>query len=102
MSTAKLAHLTDRGVMRIAGSDAVTLLDGLVTNSLGSLDTHAAIHTGLLSPQGKILFDFFIVPEGDGLLVETERSQIQGLTQRLTFYRLRADVTFEDLSDALA
>ena len=102
MSTVKLAHLENRGVIRISGADTVKLLDGIVTNNLARLDDHPAIHSGLLSPQGKIQFDFFLVREGEDLLLETARSQIKSLIQRLTLYRLRADVTFEDQSDQLA
>ena len=101
MSTTKLAHLTRRGVIRVTGPDAVKLLDGLVTNSLDQLDEHPAIHTGLLSPQGKILFDFFITRAGDDLLIDTTASHVAELIKRLTFYRLRADAAFEDMSKQL-
>lgn len=99
MSTIKLAHLTRRGVIRIAGTDATKLLDGLVTNALDLLETSPAIHSGLLSPQGKILFDFFITRAGDDLIIDTMAGEVAELIKRLTFYRLRADVSFEDLSE---
>ena len=102
MSTAKLAHLKNRGIIRISGSDAVKLLDGIVTNNLERLQDQPAIHSGLLSPQGKIQFDFFLLPDGDDLLLETARDRIKSLIQRLTLYRLRADVIFEDQSEMLA
>ncbi len=102
MSTVKLAHLENRGIIRISGADTVKLLDGIVTNNLVRLDDQPAIHSGLLSPQGKIQFDFFLVREGDDLLLETHRDKIPSLIQRLTLYRLRADVTFEDQSEQLA
>ena len=101
MSTTKLAHLTRRGIIRVGGPDAVKLLDGLVTNSLDQLDNQPALHSGLLSPQGKILFDFFVTRAGDDLLLDTNASHAADLIKRLTFYRLRADVAFEDLSDQL-
>ena len=101
MSTTKLAHLTRRSVIRVSGPDAVKLLDGLVTNSLDQLDSQPALHSGLLSPQGKILFDFFITRAGDDLLIDTTAGDAADLIKRLSFYRLRADVTFEDLSEQL-
>jgi len=97
-----IAPLADRGVIRVTGSDAATLLDGLLTNSLGRLADQAALHTGLLSPQGKILFDFFLIPVADGYLIDVERATADDLIKRLTFYRLRADVQFENVSDAMA
>ncbi|MEM8976487.1 MAG: folate-binding protein [Pseudomonadota bacterium] len=102
MSTVKLAHLENRGIIRISGADTVKLLDGIVTNNLARLDDQPAIHSGLLSPQGKIQFDFILVREGDDLLLETNQDKITTLIQRLTLYRLRADVTFEDQSTSLA
>ena len=102
MSTINLAVLADRGIVRVSGPDAVTLLDGLVTNALARLSEQSALHTGLLSPQGKILFDFFIVPEGDDLLLDVQREQIGELIKRLQFYRLRAAVEFADETEALA
>ena len=101
MSTAKLAHLENRGIIRISGPDAIKLLDGIITNNLARLKDHPAIHSGLLSPQGKIQFDFFLVREGEDLLLETAKERIPSLIQRLTLYRLRADVAFEDQSEQL-
>ncbi len=102
MSTVKLAHLQNRGIVRISGSDTIKLLDGIVTNNLERLSKQQAIHSGLLSPQGKIQFDFFLIREGEDLLLETARDSVKSLIQRLTLYRLRADVTFEDQSEQLA
>ena len=51
-----------------------------------------AIHAGLLTPQGKILFDFFVVPAGDGFLLELAKAKADNLVQRLGFYKLRAQV----------
>jgi tRNA-modifying protein YgfZ len=99
MPTTQFTHLADRGVIRVAGTDADTLLDGLLTNSLDRLDGQGAIHTGLLSPQGKILFDFFLFQSANELLIDIDRAMADDLIKRLSFYRLRADVTFENVSD---
>jgi folate-binding protein YgfZ len=96
-----LTVLEDRGVIAVTGRDAATLLDGLVTNSLSRLGDSGAIHTGLLSPQGKILFDFFLFRTADGFLIDVARDAVADFMKRLTFYRLRADVTFTDRSDSL-
>ncbi len=101
MPTNHITPLPDRGVIRVTGSDATTLLDGLLTNSLTRLADQAAIHTGLLAPQGKILFDFYLVTIAGGYLIDIERARADDLIKRLTFYRLRADVQFENLSDAI-
>lgn len=95
----KIVDLPDRGVVSIAGPDARKLLQGLVTNDLSLLDTQPAVHAGLLSPQGKILFEFFVVRTADGLLLEVAREAAADLVKRLTLYRLRAAVTIKDVSE---
>jgi folate-binding protein YgfZ len=84
--------LKGRGVLRVRGAEARKYLQGLITNDIGKAQGGNAIHAGLLSPQGKILFDFFVVPEGDGFLVDVAQDKADELMQRLTFYRLRAQV----------
>ena len=96
-----LTVLEDRGVIAVTGADAATLLDGLVTNSLARLGDGGAIHTGLLSPQGKILFDLFLFRTADGFLIDVARDAVADFIKRFSFYRLRADVTFTDRSDSL-
>jgi folate-binding protein YgfZ len=87
---ASLLH--DRGVLRVAGADAGKFLQGLITNDLGKVNEGAAIHAGLLNPQGKILFDFFIVAADGGYLIDVARDKAGELAKRLGFYRLRAAV----------
>jgi folate-binding protein YgfZ len=98
----KVAVLEDRGVVRVAGEDARRLLQGLVTNSMDRLEASASIFAGLLSPQGKILFEFFIVRVADGYLLETAKEGIGDLIKRLNFYKLRAKASFADRSDEYA
>ena len=87
--------LPDRSVLGVRGSDAQKFLQGLITNDIGKAAGGKAIHTGLLSPQGKILFEFFLVPRDDGFLIDVARSKAGELQQRLGFYRLRAQVEIE-------
>jgi folate-binding protein YgfZ len=85
------ALLADRAVVRVAGGDAGKLLQGLITNDIDKTGGGLAIHAGLLTPQGKILLDFFVVPF-EGFLLEVAAGQAADLVKRLEFYRLRADV----------
>jgi hypothetical protein len=86
------ALLPDRAAIRVAGIDARGFLQGLITNDIGRASDGTAIHAGLLSPQGKILFDFFVVPRGDAYLLECAKAESSELAKRLGFYRLRAAV----------
>ena len=98
MTEPSIAILPDRGVVSVTGEDAGKLLQGVVTNDMARLDTTPAIHAGLLSPQGKILFDFFIVKAPEGFRLETAREKARELAQRLSLYKLRARAVIEDVS----
>lgn len=87
-----IAILSDRAVFEITGADAPGFLQGLVTSDLEPLTSGQASHAGLLTPQGKIMFDFFALRQDDGFLVDCPASQIDDLVKRLTFYKLRAQV----------
>ncbi|MBS0237728.1 MAG: folate-binding protein YgfZ [Proteobacteria bacterium] len=100
MSAAKIARLADRGVVSVTGRDSEKLLQGLVTNDIEGLRNGEARHAALLSPQGKILFDFFIVRHGDGYLLDVLRASAGDLAKRLAIYKLRADVIIADVSES--
>ena len=81
--------LIDRAVVRLAGDDVKGFLQGLVTNDVsGPLPVWA----GLLTPQGKALFDFIIWSDGDDLLIDCEADQADALIRRLSIYRLRRKI----------
>ena len=80
-----------RTVIRLSGSDCVSFLQNIVTNDVGGLKD-GLVWTALLSPQGKYLADFFLVPDGDDILLDVATPLAAGLTQRLGLYKLRADV----------
>ena len=101
----KAAFLTDRGVVKVAGEDARSFLNGLVTTDLTKLAPGAGRFGALLTPQGKIMVDFLIAEapagHGGGFLIDCPRALAQGLADKLTFYKLRAKATVENLSDNL-
>ncbi|HZA00647.1 MAG TPA: folate-binding protein, partial [Hyphomicrobiaceae bacterium] len=65
MTDCQFAVLNDRGVVRAVGPDGERLLQGLITGDVNRLKHEPAIHAGLLTPQGKILFDFFVARASD-------------------------------------
>ncbi|MGB3313049.1 MAG: folate-binding protein [Albidovulum sp.] len=81
----------DRRVLEITGTDREAFLQGLVTNDVGRLK-QGLTYAALLSPQGKYLADFFLVPYGDRILLDVQADLADGLLRRLMMYRLRADV----------
>jgi tRNA-modifying protein YgfZ len=95
--------LPDRGVVAVCGPQAGEFLHGLVTNNVRTLATGAACYTALLTPQGKILFDFLIVAQSsDTFLLDCPQTSVADLARRLTFYKLRAKVEISDRSDTAA
>ncbi|HEX4078010.1 MAG TPA: hypothetical protein VHX61_03930 [Rhizomicrobium sp.] len=84
------ALLTDRAILAIAGDEARAFLQGLITNDIRRLAPDAALHAALLTPQGKILFDFLLYDAGSQILVDCPRADAEALRKRLLLYRLRA------------
>jgi folate-binding protein YgfZ len=92
------ALLTDRSVLRVAGDPARHFLNNLVTTEIEALAPGEARYAALLTPQGKIIADFFVVagPDGEaGFYIDCPAALAAELLQKLTFYRLRAKVTIE-------
>jgi folate-binding protein YgfZ len=92
MGQCHASFLPSRAVLRIGGADARKFLQGLISNDIDKAQGGAAIHAGLLSPQGKILFDFLVVPDSEGFLIDVAEDKAAELVKRLGFYRLRAAV----------
>jgi folate-binding protein YgfZ len=94
----KATVLPERGVVRVGGADARPFLQNLITNNIDLVEGSRAIYAGLLTPQGKFLFDFIIVADADALLFDCDGARTADLVKRLNFYKLRAQVTIEDVS----
>lgn len=99
------ALLPDRGVVKVVGDDSRNFLNGLVTSDLAKVAPGRAGFAALLTPQGKIMVDLIMAeaPPGDGggFFLDCPRALAPTLVQRLSFYKLRAKVTVEDLCGSL-
>ncbi|MEO1280751.1 MAG: folate-binding protein YgfZ [Pseudomonadota bacterium] len=99
MTKWNLALRPDRGVVEVKGLDSTKLLQGLITNDVDQLKKGNAVYAALLTPQGKILFDFFVYCKADNdFLIDITREQAVPLVKRLSMYKLRSSVTIEDVS----
>ena len=81
-----------RSVIRVGGEEARHFLQGLVTNDVAKLDK-GLVYAAMLTPQGKYLADFFMVPDGQDVLIDVDASLADGLFQRLSMYKLRSPVS---------
>lgn len=101
----KAAFLPDRGVVKVSGEDARDFLNGLVTTDVTQLAPGLGRFGALLTPQGKIIVDFLVTEapsgHGGGFLIDCPRALAKGLADKLGFYKLRAKVAVENLSDHL-
>src|SRR6476469_3107056 len=99
------ALLPDRGVVKVVGDDARRFLNGLVTGDMAKVAAGKPCFAALLTPQGKIIADFIIVEapaeDGGGFFLDCPRALASTLVEKLNFYKLRAKVICEDLSNVL-
>ena len=84
-----------RVIYRITGTDRESFLQGLVTNDVSKLKDRL-VYAALLSPQGKYLADFFLVPADDAILIDVDAAIAAATAQRLSMYKLRADVEISE------
>ncbi|MGO9545297.1 MAG: YgfZ/GcvT domain-containing protein [Rhodomicrobium sp.] len=96
--TVRAALLPGRSLLEIAGEDRSSFLQGLITNDVEGLAEGAGNFAALLTPQGKILFDFFAINAGNAVLLDCPASAAADFLKRLGFYKLRAKITIADVS----
>jgi folate-binding protein YgfZ len=101
----KAALLPDRGVVKVAGEAARSFLNGLFTVDVGKVTPDAPCFAALLTPQGKIIVDAIVAEadasDGGGFFLDVPRALAKTCVDRLNFYKLRAKVMIEDLSEIL-
>ena len=91
----KVSILNNRSVIKISGKDSLLFLNNIISSDLEKINHAELFITTILSPQGKILFDFFIIKNEDYYLIECNKNQLNDLIDKLKLYSLRLDVTFE-------
>ena len=91
--------LEDRGFIQVKGVEAKEFLQNIVTNDLEKVTNNSTVFSSILTPQGKYLFEFFILKLKDGYLLESEKKSIAEIIKLLNFYKLRSKVEFIDLTD---
>jgi folate-binding protein YgfZ len=92
------ALLTDRALIRVAGADARSFLQGLLTQDVETLAEGELRYGALLTPQGRLIYDLFLLCEVEGVLLDVASGARDDLVQRLTLYRLRAKVRIEPVN----
>jgi len=102
----KTALLPDRGVVKVAGEDARPFLNGLLTADISKVTPDVPRFAALLTPQGKIILDAIVAEapaaDGGGFFLDLPKALAGPCVERLNFYKLRAKVIVENLSETLA
>jgi len=97
-----LTILDNRALIAVTGADHSDFLQGLISNDIKKVTAGTVIFAALLTPQGKFLFDFFVMPYENGVLIDCDASVLQPLMKKLRIYKLRSDVTLTDVSNDLS
>src|ERR1043165_1481217 len=101
----KAAPFSERGGVKVAGEDARKFLNGLLTTDIAKVTPQRAAFAALLTPQGKIMVDMIVAEapaeDGGAFFLDCPRALGKTLVDRFNFYKLRAKVIAEDLSDIL-
>jgi folate-binding protein YgfZ len=90
--SARCAPAPDRGLIAVTGADRLAFLQGLVTQDLRKLPAQGLMYGAMLTPQGKLVSDFFVLEQGDAIWIDAPAALAPGLMQRLGMFRLRAAV----------
>jgi folate-binding protein YgfZ len=95
----KRTDFDNRGLLLLSGNEVDTFLQGLVSNDVTQADGTKAIYSALLTPQGKFLYDFFMIRTDKGIILDCRADDIPAFSKKLKMYKLRSDVALEDVSD---
>ena len=98
MEKGQIIILKDRGLISIIGEDAKDYLQNIITNDINKVSESNSVFAALLSPQGKYLFDFFVIKNDEGYLLDCDGNSVVELINNLSKYRIRSKVEIKDLS----
>lgn len=90
--------LDDKGFIQIDGTDAKYFLQNIVTNDIEKITNNLTLFSSILTPQGKYLYEFFIIKIEDGYLLECEKNAIPEILKVFNFYKLRSKINLSDVS----
>ena len=98
MEKDQIIILENRGLISITGDDAKEYLQNIITNDINKVSKINSIFAALLSPQGKYLFDFFVIKDSEGYLIDCDGKSVKELVVNLSKYKIRSKVEIKDLS----
>ena len=100
MERDQIIILENRGLISIIGEDAREYLQNIITNDIDKVSRSSSIFSALLSPQGKYLFDFFVIKNDRGYLLDCDGNSVKSLIDNLSKYKIRSKVEIKDISSS--
>jgi len=100
MEKDQIIILEDRGLIAIKGSDAKDFLQNIISNDVDKVSESNSIFSGIFTPQGKYLYEFFIIKNIEGFLLDCDNTFKEDLIKHLYKYKLRSKVEIKDLSSS--
>jgi folate-binding protein YgfZ len=98
---AETLKLESRTVIELQGEDSLKFLQGLITNDTAKICESGYTYAFILNPQGRFLYDFFIVKSGDSILLDCQKSKLLDILKKLKLYKLKSKVEIYDKSEEL-
>ena len=99
MNMQKVYILEDRGILYINGENIKEFLQNIISNNINKVSDNSSCFASILTPQGKFLYEFFIIKHKAGYIIDCEKSQADGLFKQLNLYKLRTKVEILNLSN---
>ena len=100
MEKDQIIILENRGLISITGEDAKEFLQNIITNDINKVSGSSSIFSALLSPQGKYLFDFFVIKNDRGYLLDCDGNSVKSLIDNLSKYKIRSKIEIKDISSS--
>ena len=100
MEKDQIIILENRGLISIIGEDAKEYLQNIITNDINKVSRSSTIFSALLSPQGKYLFDFFVIKNDRGYLLDCDGNSVKSLIDNLSKYKIRSKIEIKDMSSS--
>ena len=98
MEKNQIVVLEDRGLIAVEGNDAKDFLQNIISNDIEKVSVSNSVFSGIFTPQGKYLYEFFILKNSEGFLLDCDNIFTEELIRHLLKYKLRSEVEIKDLS----
>ena len=98
MKKDQIILLEDRGLVSITGEDVKNFLQNIITNDIEKVNSSVSIFSALFTPQGKYLFEFFLIKSKNGYLLDCDGKFTKGIIKYLSKYKLRSKIEIKDIS----